>query len=257
MKLNIDDLSVNYTVKGSGDYIFLLHGWGANLELFKNIADIMSEAYTVVSLDFPGYGQSDEPKDAWDILRYAEFVIAFIKHFNCDKVILLGHSFGGRVIIKMSNIPDLPFLIDKIILVDTAGIMPKRTLKYKIKIRIYKTGRFILNMPSIKKLFPDALENYRKKMGSSDYANASEIMRRVLVKTVNEDLTPLLENITAPTLLIWGENDTDTPVSDGKLMEQKIPGAGLVVLKGAGHYSFLEQPYAFGRVIKSFLGIGV
>lgn len=257
MNISINNLNINYSISGKGDYIFLLHGWGANLELFKNISNILSDKYTVVSLDFPGFGKSDEPREAWDVSQYTEFMVSFIKTFDCDKVIILGHSFGGRVIIKMANIDNLPFLIDKIILVDSAGILPKKTLKFKSKIRIYKICKFVLNSSLVKKLFPNALDNYRKKIGSPDYSNASSTMRQTLIKTVNEDLTPILQNIKVPALLIWGENDNDTPVSDGKIMEQKIGDSGLVVLKGAGHYPFLDQPCAFGKIIKSFLQIGV
>mgnify|MGYP005765608411 FL=1 len=80
-------------------------------------------------------------------------------------------------------------------------------------------------------------------------------MRQCLVRVVNEDLTHLLPSIKVPTLLVWGENDTDTPLSDAHLMEKLIPGAGLVTLKNAGHYAFLEQQYTFNRVVCSFLKI--
>ena len=107
----------------------------------------------------------------------------------------------------------------------------------------------------VKKFFPDALENFRKKMGSADYAAASPMMRQVMVKVVNEDLEPYLPNIKAPTLLVWGVNDTATPLSDGEKMEKLIPDAGLVKLENAGHYSFLEQQFTFNRVMCSFMKI--
>lgn len=260
MTLNIDGLNINYSIKGSGDFVFLLHGWGSNLKLFTKLAETISEKYTVVSLDFPGFGESDEPKEAWDVCSYSKFLIKFIKNFNCSKVILLGHSFGGRVIIKTLSFNNLPFLVEKVILVDSAGIRPKKTLKSNLKVGAYKSGKFVLNLNPVKKLFPDAIDNYKRKMGSADYASASEVMRTVLVKTVNEDLEPLLKNISAQTLIIWGENDTATPVSDGKKMEKAISSVGtdvgLVILKGAGHYSFLDQQYSFHKIIKSFLKIG-
>lgn len=256
MKIVIQGIQINYEVTGSGEYVFLLHGWGSSLSLFSNLAKVISEKYTVVSLDFPGFGLSEEPKTVWDVSSYSDFLVEFIKHFQCDKVILLGHSFGGRVIIKTANRSDLPFSIEKIILVDSAGIRPKRTLISKVRLVTYKLSKRILLLPLVMKLFPDALNHYRKKMGSSDYNNATEMMRGILVKTVNEDLTALLPNIQASTLLIWGENDLDTPVTDGKIMENLIPDAGLVVLKAAGHYSFLDQPYVFHKVIKSFLKVG-
>lgn len=260
MRVDIDKLGINYQIKGSGDYVFLLHGWGANLELFSDLAEAISEKHTVVSVDFPGFGKSEEPKSAWDISGYAEFAVKFIQCFLCEKVVLLGHSFGGRVIIKMAGLENLPFEIDKIILVDAAGILPKKTMKRRLRTRIYKIGKIALNFGPIKKLFPGALENYKKKMGSPDYANASEMMRGVLVKTVNEDLEPLLKNLKAQTLLVWGENDMETPLADGKKMEKAIAAAGtdvgLAVIRGAGHYSFLDQRHTFLKIVESFLKAG-
>lgn len=255
MHKNTGGIDVNYIEKGSGEYVFLLHGWGSNCTLFNAAADVISQKYTAVAPDMPGFGQTAEPKEVWGVPEYTDHVIEFIRSFNAKKVILLGHSFGGRVIITMASRTDLPFTIEKIILVDSAGIKPVKTAKQKLRGRIYKAGRTVLTLAPVKKLFPDAFDKYRRKHGSADYNAASEHMKKCLVRTVNEDLTPLLEKITPPTLLIWGSNDTATPLSDGKLMEQKIKGSGLVVLEGAGHYSFLEQPYIFERVIKSFLNI--
>lgn len=255
MTRNIGDINTNYTSTGNGDYVFLLHGWGSSLSVFTNISEIISKGYTTVCLDLPGFGDTDEPETPWDITAFAEYVVDFIKSFNCKRVILLGHSNGGRIIIKMTSLPNLPFEITKIILVDSAGILPRRTMKYKVRVKCYKFGKRVLNMSLLKKHFPNLIETYAKKLGSSDYGDASPIMRQSLVKLVNEDLAPLLHNITASVLLIWGENDTATPLSDGQLMEKLIPGSGLVVLKGAGHFSFIEQQYTFNRVVKSFLGM--
>ena len=136
MTVNIDGLNINYKVTGSGDYVFLLHGWGANLELFEGVAAAISEKYTVVAFDFPGFGQSEEPGEPWSVSDYADLTIKFINSFGCERVILLGHSFGGRVIIKMLGEKALPFKVYKIVLVDSAGIMPKRSLAYKIRVDI-------------------------------------------------------------------------------------------------------------------------
>ena len=178
----------------------------------------------------------------------------FVDLFKPESLVLVGHSFGGRVIIKMLN-RELPFEVKKIILIDAAGIKPKKTLKQKISLLAYKTGRKIMETKPLKAMFPDAVENMRKKRGSADYNSATPIMRQTLVKVVNEDLTELLPNIKASSLLIWGTNDTATPLSDGEKMEKLIPDAGLVKVQGAGHYSFLEAPELVSRVVKSFLKI--
>ncbi|MDR0570522.1 MAG: alpha/beta hydrolase [Clostridiales Family XIII bacterium] len=251
----VKGLEVNYEVRGAGDYVFLLHGWGSSLKPFDGLAAAIAGKYTAVSLDFPGFGLSEEPKEPWDVGAYSDFLVDFIAGFGCRRAVLLGHSFGGRVIIKTCARRDLPFAVDKVVLTGSAGIRPKRSLAYRLKVGSYKLGKKVLNWGVARAAFPDALETFRKKLGSSDYSGASEVMRGVLVKTVNEDLRPLLGLMEAPALLIWGEDDPVTPLADGRLMESLIPDAGLAALKGAGHYAFLDQPYAFHKIVKYFLEI--
>lgn len=249
----VNGIRINYEQKGEGDLIVLLHGWGSNIKLFANLIDLLSKKYMVVAMDMPGFGESAEPPSAWCVDDYVEFVIDFLKDYDTDKVMLLGHSFGGRVIIKLNSCKNLPFSITKVILVDSAGILPPKSNKKSFRTYYYKIGKAVLSMGIVQKIAPDALENFRKKMGSADYAAASPLMRQVLVKVVNEDLEPLLPNIKCPTLLVWGVNDTATPLSDGEKMEKLIPDAGLVKLENAGHYSFLEQQFTFNRVMSSFM----
>jgi len=251
----VNGIKINYEEKGEGELIVLLHGWGSNIKLWANLIQLLSRKYKVVAMDMPGFGESQEPPSAWDVGDYAQFVLDFLSDYDDKKVMLLGHSFGGRVTIKLNSRNDLPFEITKVILVDSAGILPPKTNKKSWRTRYYKMGKAVLSTKLAQLIAPDALENFRKKMGSADYAAASPLMRQVLVKTVNEDLEPLLPNIKCPTLLVWGVNDTATPLSDGEKMEKLIPDAGLVKLENAGHYSFLEQQFTFNRVMCSFLKI--
>ena len=255
LRKTVNGISINYEQKASGDLIVLLHGWGSNIKLFANLIELLSKKYTVVAMDMPGFGESEEPPSAWCVDDYVQFVIDFLKDYDTKQVMLLGHSFGGRVIIRMHARKSLPFDITKVILVDSAGIMPPKSNKKSWRTRYYKLGKAFLSTKLMQKLAPDALENFRKKMGSADYAAASPLMRQVMVKVVNEDLEPYLNLIKCPTLLVWGVNDTATPLSDGEKMEKLIPDAGLVKLENAGHYSFLEQQYTFNRVMCSFLKI--
>lgn len=256
MNKTVNGLNINYEQKGSGDLVVLLHGWGANITLFANLIELLSKKYTVVAMDMPGFGKSDEPPTAWCVDDYVQFVVDFLADYTANKIVFLGHSFGGRVTIKMCSRTDLPFKIEKTILVDSAGILPPKSNKKSLRTYYYKAGKALLSNGLVKKVFPDALESFRKKMGSADYAAASPLMRQVLVKVVNEDLEPLLPNIKCPTLLVWGVNDTATPLSDGEKMEKLIPDAGLVKFENAGHYSFLDQQFMFNRVMCSFMKIG-
>lgn len=255
MNIEVKGLNVACTVEGEGEAAVFLHGWGANRNLYDNIAAKVSEKYKVIAPDFPGFGGSDEPKEAWNVEAYADFVIELLQKFDVKKAVLIGHSFGGRVIFKLFEKESLPFEIDKVILIDSAGVKPKKTAKQKIKQRIYKMSKVVLMSAPVSKLFPNAMENFRRKNGSADYNAASPMMRQCLVLAVNEDLTHVFPRVYAPTLLIWGDEDDATPLSDAKLMEEQIPDSGLVVCEGAGHFSFLQQPTKCLRVICSFLNI--
>lgn len=257
MNISINGQEIVYTLEGeqTAEAVVLLHGWGSNRKLFDGIVKCVSKKYTVVAPDLPGFGDSSEPKEPWGVNEYAECVSEFLQKLGVKKVVLIGHSFGGRIIFKLFEKGNLPFEIEKIILIDSAGVKPKKTLEQKIKQRIYKISRGVLASKPVSALFPDALENLRKKNGSADYNAASPIMRRCLVLAVNEDLTHVFPHVNVPALLIWGDKDDATPISDAKLMEENIPDSGLVVMEGAGHYSFLEQPGKCARVIESFLNI--
>lgn len=203
--------------------------------------------------DFPGFGGSEEPPAPWDVDGYVDFTLKFAAALGIGRAVLMGHSFGGRVIIKLMNRPGPPLEVPKIILMDAAGIKPKRPPSYYWKVYSFKAAKAFFRLPGVRRLFPDAVEKARAKRGSADYRSASPLMRQVMNQAVNEDLTPLLPGVAAPTLLIWGEKDTATPLSDGQLMEKKIPGAGLVVLAGAGHFSFADRWPQCSRVLDSFL----
>ncbi len=252
----VKGLKINYVEEGQGDLVVLLHGWGSNITLFNASVELLQKGYKVVTMDMPGFGESEEPAEPWCVDDYVDFVLEFLKDYEFSKVTLLGHSFGGRVIIKLCS-RENPFEIEKVILVDSAGVKPKKTLKQKIKQRIYKMTKWIFSLKIVMMLFPDALEKLRKKNGSADYNAASPIMRQTLVKVVNEDLTELMPCVKAPTLLIWGTADDATPLSDAKLMEKLMPEAGLVTFDGAGHYSFIERQGQYLRVLASFMKIDI
>ncbi|MDE5749338.1 MAG: alpha/beta hydrolase, partial [Duncaniella sp.] len=139
------------------------------------------------------------------------------------------------------------------ILVDAAGVKPRRPLKYYWKVYSFKALKYIMYLSMGKKEAERRLDHRRALTGSADYAKASPMMRAILSKVVNEDLRSVMPSIKAPTLLIWGKNDTATPMRDAEIMERLIPNAGLVAFDGAGHYSFLDNAQGFAAVLKNFL----
>jgi pimeloyl-ACP methyl ester carboxylesterase len=247
-----DNLKVNITTKGNGEPVFLLHGWGCNGEIFKSIQEVLATAYTTYSFDFPGFGASDEPTAVWGVEEYTRMVEQFAKDNGIERPALMGHSFGGRVSIVYAS----RNAVSRVVLVDAAGIKPKRPFKYYWKVYTFKTLKWLCNTFLPKAKAQAIIDKRRKGAGSSDYNNASPMMRAILSKVVNEDLKHLMPSIKVPTLLFWGNLDTATPLSDAKTMEKLIPDAGLVVAHGTGHFSFLENPGLFTAVIKNFFKIG-
>ena len=250
MTIDAQGQSIHYEEMGAGEVVLLLHGWGTDLTLFRPLMELLARKYRVVALDFPGFGQSPEPTTAWCVDDYADCVLAFLNALDITACSMLGHSFGGRVMIKIAarGLPEPK--LQKLILTGAAGIKHQQSEEAKKRAKRYQTGKKLLAP------FPKLLEKHRSKHGSADYRAASPMMRQVLVKTVNEDLSPLLPKVAPPPLLIWGRNDTATPIEDGQRMEAEIPGAGLAVIENAGHYAFLEQQAQFLRIIASFMQIG-
>ncbi len=249
MQINIDGMNIHYEITGKGSDVLILHGWGTSGALMKPVADVFDNKMRVISLDLPGFGESDEPKtDDYDIYSYSEFVKKFCESVGVENPVIVAHSFGGRIALILAGKNMIK--INKMVLTGCAGIKPRRNLVYYVKVYSYKISKKVLNI--FDKINPSMLEKFKKKKGSADYAAASDKMRKVLVRTVNEDLKYLLKNISVPTLLVWGEKDDATPLSDGKLMEKLIPDSGLVVMPGSTHYAFLENIGWFANILRSF-----
>jgi pimeloyl-ACP methyl ester carboxylesterase len=254
LNISVDGINTHYEDRGSGDIIVILQGWGTNLALYEGLISHLSMTHRVIAPELPGFGETPEPPEPWGIAEYSKFVLKFLDALNIKRANFLGHSNGGRIIIKIAS-GKAHIKIPKIILIGSAGIIPEKTPEQLRRQKRYKIGKNILSSAPVKLIFPDALENFKKRSGSEDYRNASPIMRDTLVKLVNEDLSALLPAVKQPTLLVWGELDDATPLSDAKKMEGLLPDGGLVVVKGAGHYCYLEQPNFVFRVLDSFLGV--
>ncbi len=254
MEISVKNIRINYLQVGQGPDVLLLHGWGSSMEVYTGIINSLSNNYRLTALDFPGCGKSETLPDVWDTQDYADFVLEFIEKVGIENPILIGHSHGGRVTLKLAG--DGLLSPPKIILLDSAGLIPKKSVKCKVKKAGFDLVKGILKLPVINKFSGGVLERARNRYGSSDYKNAATPeLRSTLVNLVNTDLRDVLPNIKCPTLLIWGENDTATPLEDAKIIEKLIPDAGLCVIKHAGHFAFCEQPRQAHAIIKSFLGV--
>ena len=140
--IDIDGCTLHYTKNGEGAPVILMHGWGCNHSTVASIEAIAKETHTVYNIDFPGFGESPEPNGIWGVEDYTKLVERFAETMGINRPILIGHSFGGRVgILFASRKP-----VDKLVLVDAAGIKPRRSLKYYLKIYSFKAYRHALSL---------------------------------------------------------------------------------------------------------------
>ena len=241
MKINIKNIDVNYIQYGEGKKnIVLLHGWGQNIQMMDPIGKRLEKVGKVTIIDLPGHGESSEPTVALTIYDYCDIVKELLDKLKIKKPILIGHSFGGRVSICYAA----KYGAEKLILLGAPCI--RKNTKVSTKTKVLKG---LKKVPGLNKL-----EGFAKKhMGSRDYRNASPVMREILVNTVNEDLSDSAKKIECPTLLIWGDNDTEAPLEEAQELEKIMNDAGLVVYEGGTHYTYLEFINPVCNVIKTFI----
>lgn len=251
--IDIDGVNLHYRDSEEENLrpVIIMHGWGCNVDTVASIENIFKGKMRVINVDLPGHGKSSEPPTVWGIEDFTQMMEKFISRLNLKTPSLVGHSFGGRISILLSSRGD----IDKVLLVDSAGIKPKRSLSYYWKVYSFKAMKNSIMLLLGKKKGSEIVDKMRGKKGSADYRNSSPTMRAIMSKCVNEDLKFAMPSIKSPTLLIWGEEDTATPLSDAKTMEKLIPDAALVSFPGCGHYSFLDNPFGFKTVVSSFFNI--
>ena len=243
--MNIKDVYVNFIQYGnkSGKNIVLLHGWGQNIEMMDPIGKRLQKDFYITIIDLPGFGKSSEPTYGYTVYDYFEIVDELLRKLKIKNPIMIGHSFGGRI----SIIYAAKRGVEKLVLL--ASPFKRSVKKNTFKIKLIK---FLKKVPVVKEL-----ESYMKtKIGSRDYRNATPIMRLILVNTVNEDLTEYLKQIESPTLLIWGDLDTEAPLEDAKYAETIMKDAGLIIYQGATHYAYLERINEVINVLNVFLKEG-
>lgn len=244
MQKKYKDINVNYEFydNNSNENLIFLHGWGQNIAMMQPIAKPFIKRHNVLILDLPGFGESDEPTEVWSIYDYAEMVNFFVKELKLKNPIIIGHSFGGKIALTYA----IKYDPKKVVLL--ASPYKKKIKKESLKLKVLKS---LKKVPGLNKL-----ENVVKKhMGSTDYRNASEMMRKILVAHVNLDLTSELKNVKCSTLLIWGTNDEHADYEDALELEKSIKDCGLVTYEGCTHYAYLERLNQTINVLNSFIGV--
>lgn len=251
MQIKIQGCDINYEILGDGNPVILLHGWLATLETMRPIANNLCKNFKVYLVDVIGFGKSQLPEHPLKTDDFGDFLKEFTEKLNIKNPILIGHSNGGRIIINAVGRGLVS--AKKIVLIDSAGIKPKRSLTYYLKVAFYKTGKFFLNLLPNTKAIKKFKEKIRNHVGSEDYKTSANVLKETMKIIVNEDLQYLLPKISVPTLLFWGSLDTATPISDARIMEKLIPDCGLIEYAGSSHFSYLENINNVNSVLNEFL----
>ncbi len=249
MKIIINNLAIEYEDKGEGRVILFLHGWKENLHTFDSLTRKLSDSLRVIRIDLPGFGKSEMPPNAWGLYEYVDCVENIIEkiHINVDTAI--GHSFGGRVIIK--GLAMRIFRARRAVLIASAGIAKRNTPRIIAFNILAKIGKVITLIPP----FVFMRKALRKKLytkAGNDYENAGPL-KETFLKTINEDLSESASRITTPTLIVWGENDMETPLHDGKRLARLIQGSRLTVIPNAGHFVHKEKTEEIAKIIEDFI----
>lgn len=242
----VDDLNCYYEKMGDhGKTVVLLHGWGQNTIMMKPIQEFLQNNFIVYNFDFPSFGKSDAQKQAWSCEDYTDWLNKIFNKLGIVNPIIIAHSFGCRIAFHYAN----KYPVSRMVLTGAAGLKPELSFNQQFKIKTYKMIKKLLIVFRQEKL----LKKLQDNAGSSDYRNASGILRATFVKVVNDDVSDFLPNINVETLLVFGENDQATPLSQAKTIEKLMPNATLVVFENDDHYAYFNQAYRFNLVLDAFL----
>jgi pimeloyl-ACP methyl ester carboxylesterase len=249
MQVIIDGLLINYQKEGSGKTLLLLHGWNDNSIGLKDLRKALAKSYCVITPDLPGFGASEAPKTDWGLEDYAKFIKKFVAKTEASPLYaVIGHSNGGAISIKAITSGLLS--PDKLILLGASGI--RRTQKGKmttIKLTT-KAGKIILS-PLPRKYKQKIRKRLYSQIGSD--LLVAEHLSGTFKKVVAEDLQSQAKQLEVPTLLIYGEEDNQTPVVYGELYYQLINASTLEVITDAGHFVHLDKPKVVVNLIEDYL----
>jgi len=245
-----NNIKLYYEVHGKGvKNIVILPGWGDNRITFYPLINHLLSDYKIYIIDLFGFGNSPFLNQTLTIYEYSLFIKEWMEDLEINNPYIIAHSFGGRVAILLCAYYKVK--IEKLILIDSAGIVHKKTLNEKIKLYSYKFLKS-LNIFLSKKQKEKYLTYLFSKFASNDYMSIPKSQRETFKNIVNEDLSFYLKDILTSTLILWGENDLDTPLSDGKIMEKNIKNSALISFPKAGHFCYLDYQERINLIIESF-----
>lgn len=219
--------------------MLFLHGYLSCKESFYYQIDYFSKYYEVIAPDFIGFGNSFPLSKAYSVDDYARWLAKFLVYEKIKNPDVICHSFGTRVLLKA--IASGYVSVNSVVITGGAGIVKKRSVRYKLKVGLYRT---------VKKFMPEFAE---KHFGSKEYRSLSPLMKESYKQIVNEDLSDCASKIRNRTLLIYGKADGVTPFyEEGKIFNGLIKNSRLCVMEG-GHFCFCEHYELFNETVRGFL----
>ena len=230
--------------------IIILPGWGDTRKTFYFLIENLKKDYTIYILDYPNFGNSQPLKKELTIYDYANTIKNFIQKKRIKSPNIIAHSFGGRITSIL--VGKYKTKVNKLILIDVAGIKRRKKLNIFLKEKIYKfLKKCLLFIPKNKK------EKYKQKLlaifSSKDYNNIPNTMKKTFQNIIKEDLRNYYKKIENETLIIWGEKDIDTPLKDGIYLKKNIKNSALITYKNANHFSYLNYPLLTLKIIENLL----
>jgi len=239
-----EEISVHYEVlneDASGEPIVFLHGWEGSGKSFEFFAENLSLTRPFVLLDFPPFGESSMLSTPWTVQKYAQMVICLLQSLGHSKFSIVAHSFGGRVALNLAS--NEGKIVSKMVLTGCAGIK-KRSFEKWCKVKFFKFLKFLAKLKLFKK-------SSLKKMGSEDYKKLNDTMKKTFVNIVTYDQKAEIKKVTCPTLLFWGENDTQTPFYFTKYFKKHIKDCEVVKTNGT-HFAYIESASLFLKILQDF-----
>lgn len=246
VKKNIIVQNLNITYYQSSTFtpvgaLVFLHGWESQALHLKTIFENFDN---YIAIDLPGFGLSEKPGTAWAATEYASFFSEFIKKLYISNPTLIGHSFGGSIIVKYLSTGGEA---KKIFLIDASGVRIK-TARNKLLLITAKVSKlFTWVIPP--KLFKKIRKSFYNYINSTDYIEANSLKESYL-KIITEDLRPDMAKIATSTVMIWGVDDKDVPLEYAKIMKNLISGSKLLEIPEAGHFPFIDQPQRFMEIFR-------
>ena len=245
-----DGLKIRYRREGSGPSVLLLHGWGGSIESFEPVYQALRTSFDAVAIDFPGHGQSTLPPRPWHVADFLDITLEVMDQLAMTQPHIVAHSFGARVSIQMAARHRQRAA--KMLFAAGAGVAPRKSISRSLKRKASSIAHTMEAVPVARSLVHALRGRLLPRLASRDYRNAGEL-RQTLSNVIAEDLTPLLSSIRSKCLLVWGDQDQETPLYMGETMHRLIPASELVIFPGAGHFPYLDQSNKFNLLMMRFL----